>query len=95
MHKKNILLFLVLLLVLTGCTDGTSLPAESKNTPSHQNNTHSNTEQEHPKETTESAIHGNPNTITPSDNSATENPEKTLNEILDELRELDELINGV
>lgn len=93
LQKKTILLFLSLMLVLTGCTSNKNKPVNSSTTKPVQ--------KEIPKkeQPTQGSIHmDNPSQTTSEDNSneneATNDPKEALTKILTELQELDELLNG-
>ncbi len=95
MYKKIFLFFLSVLLLLTGCTAG--------RIPSEKTSTEQNQEQPDPSDTTQETIVSDTEKTTSAaitvpdgeeNEEATENPEETLNDILNRLHELEELMNG-
>lgn len=96
MPKRTVLLFLSLL-VLTGCT-GRKVPAVSPDT-----ETHTQPNQDTPASRQDDTISSNgsinvsqePQGDSEENTETTENPEQTLNKILNELHELDELMDGI
>lgn len=100
MHKKILLLFLSFLLLLTGCSENTASTKatdteQQQKQPELPHTTQENTSS-HTDKTTPAAIHtpATENIENEGTDEPTEDPGETLNDILNELHELEELMNG-
>jgi hypothetical protein len=106
LHKKTFLLFLSVLFLLTGCnktdsaehTNADNDRKLSSDVSAETTKSSITTSPENADTPEGGSTPGNSDTTkggsTPGSTGATENPEETLNNILNELQELDELING-
>lgn len=103
MYKKLLLSFLSVLLLMTGCTESTvpaEKPATDKNDISAADKSPHSKDQVQQlvtpdiQQTTSSAIDSPSLDVPEAEEQPTKNPEETLNDILHQLHELEELMDG-